>query len=166
MTIGSYIDLLVRGMMEVMTPLYAFILGCLSGSIAFERWWFNNYNIRRASIYSRSIVFTCIIYVILGLDAIKPGVDHIVVWRLLGLFVWIVLFIVLGLYFAVILVNKKTWTSAFAKNKLIKILRKQADLLEQSIAQAQNDTNKNNAKIAVEIIKEVVIDNKDVLALL
>lgn len=180
MTIGTYLDLLLHGMLQVLTPVYSLAMGFVAVSIAFIRWWLNHhYNYRRAIVYAKTTAMVLLLGLILSAYVVKPGPEDIKIWQLMGLFVWIGLFVTLGYFLAAAFATRKGMASSEIKLRTAAKLRLYADqIVEMKISRQIASlltfyareleksadvppTPPSVAEKTIQVVKEVINDNID-----
>lgn len=162
MTPGILVDAFIRGILSV-TTLQVLLLIVLSLLVAFSRWWFNHYNLRRAIAYSKTAFLFLVGTLVLNMMSSYREPYNLLAWNLIAMHFLILVFVIVGYYVALL---PKTSSSNF-KLLVANVLKKWVGSLELSAAQSETPISvERQEKQTMDLIKEVVEDHKDIIMFL
>lgn len=162
MTPGDLVDAFIRGLLSVQL-WQVFLLILLSILVAFSRWWFNHYNLRRAIAYSKTAFLFVLGSLFINLLTSYKEPWNTLAWNLIAVNFLVIVFVIIGYYMALIPKasshNFKLW--------LISILQNWIKSLEISAQQSEPPLSiEKQEKQTMELLKEVVIENAEQIKIL
>lgn len=162
MTPGDLVDAFIRGLLSVQL-WQVFLLILLSILVAFSRWWFNHYNLRRAIAYSKTAFLFILGSLFINILTSYREPWNALAWNLIAMNFLVIIFIIIGYYMALLPKasshNFKLWLIAF--------LQEWITSLEISAQQSESPLSiEKQEKQTIDLLKEVVKENAEQIKVL